>query len=97
MHQRASHQMMFAKELWQHAIWRLLVKVKANYELTVNELDQFAILGQKEQQMLKMAQSKLNLSARSYHRILRVARTIADLAASEHIKTAHVAEALSYR
>ena len=44
-----------------------------------------------------MAQSKLNLSARSYHRILRVARTIADLAASEHIKTAHVAEALSYR
>ncbi|OAU96034.1 YifB family Mg chelatase-like AAA ATPase [Moraxella catarrhalis] len=70
---------------------------KANYELTASELDQVAILGQKEQQMLKMAQSKLNLSARSYHRILRVARTIADLAASEHIKTAHVAEALSYR
>ncbi|MBS9780292.1 MAG: YifB family Mg chelatase-like AAA ATPase [Moraxellaceae bacterium] len=70
---------------------------KANNELTPSELDIFAVLGETEKQLLQTAQSRLNLSARGYHRVLRVARTIADLADSEQISTTHLTEALSYR
>ena len=49
------------------------------------------------QNMLEMAQQKLNLSARGYHRVLRVARTIADLDGSEDIQIEHLAEAIQYR
>jgi magnesium chelatase family protein len=47
--------------------------------------------------MLKTAVARLNLSARGYHRVLRLARTIADLAGVEGIATTHVAEAIQYR
>lgn len=70
---------------------------KANNELSPSELDKFAPLGEAESRILAMAQSRLNLSARGYHRVLRVARTIADLAGSEAIATVHLTEALSYR
>lgn len=70
---------------------------KANSELNPSELEKYAPLGEAEQALMKSAQLRLNLSARSYHRIIRVARTISDLAQSEHINTTHLAEALSYR
>lgn len=70
---------------------------KPNSQLTPSELDTYATLGDKERSLLATAQARLNLSARSYHRILRVARTIADLAGSDTITTAHLAESLSYR
>lgn len=70
---------------------------KPNCELSPSELDQHIVLGENEKQLLAMAQTKLNLSARGYHRLLRVARTIADLANSTDIKTPHLSEALSYR
>lgn len=69
----------------------------ANYSLTPQGLDQYATLGEAEQRIMHIAQQRLNLSARAYHRVLRVARTIADLAASEHIGSAHLTEALGYR
>jgi len=46
---------------------------------------------------MSAAMTQLNLSARAYHRILKLARTIADLAGSEEIQSAHLAEALQYR
>ena len=69
----------------------------ANAGLNPQLLDQFASLGEPEQRIISMAQQRLNLSARGYHRVLRVARTIADLNAEEHIGTTHLTEALSYR
>ena len=70
---------------------------KVNNELSPSEIDGHIQLGESEKQLLQLAQQRLNLSARGYHRVLRVARTIADLADSEHINSAHVSEALSYR
>jgi magnesium chelatase family protein len=46
---------------------------------------------------MRAVMSQLNLSARAYHRILKLARTIADLAGSEEIGSAHLAESLQYR
>ena len=70
---------------------------KVNNELSPSEIDEHVQLGEGEQQLLQLAQQRLNLSARGYHRVLRVARTIADLSDSEGITSAHVSEALSYR
>ncbi|MFT4019980.1 MAG: YifB family Mg chelatase-like AAA ATPase [Acinetobacter sp.] len=69
----------------------------SNQGLSPRQLEQFATLSEDCTHMMNMAQQRLNLSARSYHRILRVARTIADLANSSDIRSEHLAEALSYR
>ncbi len=68
-----------------------------NQALSPKQLETYAILDDPSKNMLEMAQQRLNLSARAYHRILRVARTIADLGQSELIQSMHLSEALSYR
>jgi len=68
-----------------------------NRQLTGKLLEQFCALRREDQLMLAGALESLGLSARAYHRILRVARTIADLAQREQINEADLLEALSYR
>ena len=70
---------------------------KANFSLGSAEVDQFCRPDEAGLSLLKTAISKLNLSARAYHRILKVARSIADLAGETNIKPAHIAEAVQYR
>ena len=61
------------------------------------EVRQFCELDDAGQQLVKAAMTQLQLSARAYHRILKLARTIADLAGVERILSSHLAEALQYR
>jgi magnesium chelatase family protein len=68
-----------------------------NADMRVGEIRQFCKLQEEGQSLMRAAMSQMNLSARGYHRILKLARTIADLAGSEEIQSAHLAEALQYR
>ena len=61
------------------------------------EVRQFCQLQDEGQSLMRSAMSQLQLSARAYHRILKLSRTIADLAGSEEIQSAHLGEALQYR
>ncbi|WKZ49548.1 MAG: hypothetical protein QY306_14715 [Anaerolineales bacterium] len=71
--------------------------IVANADMRVGEIRQFCKLQDEGQSLMRAAMSQMNLSARGYHRILKLARTIADLAGSEEIQSAHLAEALQYR
>ncbi|MFP4697234.1 MAG: YifB family Mg chelatase-like AAA ATPase [Eubacteriales bacterium] len=68
-----------------------------NASLTPSNIEKFCRLGKEEKSIVKQAFQSLNLSARAYHRILKVARTIADLDESESIKINHLSEAIQYR
>ncbi len=69
----------------------------SNAELSGSYLEKYCALGDKEHDFLGAIVEKFALSARSYTRILRIARTIADLNNEDHISTAHLAEAVNYR
>jgi magnesium chelatase family protein len=68
-----------------------------NADMRVGEVRQFCQLHAEGQSLMRSAMGQLNLSARAYHRILKLSRTIADLAGSEEIQSSHLAEALQYR
>lgn len=72
-------------------------KVRTNAEVDGDALEAFAGPDEAGRQLLAQAAAAMKLSARGYTRVLRVARTIADLAGSERVGRVHVAEALSYR
>jgi len=70
---------------------------KPNAQLSVSEIDDFCTPDEPGEALLRQAITRLNLSARAYHRILKVARTIADLADSKNVLSPHIAEAVQYR
>ena len=72
-------------------------KITCNARMGSRELKSFCELDESTKELLKFAMSDLNLSARAYDRILKVSRTIADLAESSEIKIEHLAEAIQYR
>jgi len=69
----------------------------SNADMRIGEIRQFCQLQDEGQSLMRAAMSQLQLSARAYHRILKLSRTIADLAGSEEIQSTHLAEALQYR
>ncbi|MCR5651885.1 MAG: YifB family Mg chelatase-like AAA ATPase [Lachnospiraceae bacterium] len=71
--------------------------IRFNGELKISDMDRYCRLGAKEEKLLQKAYETLGLSARSCHRIIRCARTIADLDKSEDIKTVHISEAIAYK
>jgi len=72
-------------------------KLTCNADMGPAEVRDFCQVDPAGKSLLKAAMQQLQMSARAYHRILKLARTIADLAGSERIETVHLAEAIQYR
>jgi len=81
----------------QHERFKSRPKITCNARMESRELKQHCRLDEATLELLKVAMADLNLSARAYDRILKVARTIADLAGAEAISSDHVSEAVQYR
>ena len=71
--------------------------IASNADMRPAQIRKFCVLDGACQSLMKTAMSQLRLTARAYHRVLKLSRTIADLARSEHITQVHLAEALQYR
>jgi magnesium chelatase family protein len=72
-------------------------ELACNADMGPAEVRQYCEVDQAGKSLLRAAMQQLAMSARAYHRILKLARTIADLASSERIETAYLAEAIQYR
>jgi magnesium chelatase family protein len=93
-----AHRVAAARQRQLHRFHALgLENLRTNAEADGDVLDAIAPLDAAGQALLRDAAAAMNLSARGYHRVLRVARSIADLANAENISRVHLAEALSYR
>lgn len=73
------------------------VKIFSNSSMGIRDIEKFCILDSKAKNMLNMAMQKFSMSARSYNKILKVSRTIADIENKEVIEISHITEALQYR
>ena len=83
-----------ARDIQQNRFSNSQSDIICNADIRVGEIRQFCKLQDEGQSLMRAAMTQLNLSARAFHRILKLSRTIADLAGSEGIQSTHLAEAL---
>ncbi len=74
-----------------------VLALRCNADMGPAEVREYCQIDEAGRSLLKAAMQQLAMSARAFHRVLKLARTIADLAGSERIETAHLAEAIQYR
>ena len=86
-----------ARTVQKERFQKLSRKIFTNSEMSSGETEEFCLMDEAAEGLLKKAIEEWYLSARAYYKILKVARTIADLANSEKINSSHLAEALRYR
>jgi len=86
-----------AREQQKERFEKAKIKIQTNSQMNSRQLEKLAPLGESERAVLNAAAERLGLSARAYHRVIKLARTIADLANAEQIEENHLMEALQYR
>lgn len=94
--EKVRERVMKARQI-QELRFRDLDGVYCNAQMSSKQMREFAVIDKAGSELLKNAMLRLNLSARAYDRIIKVARTIADLDDSEHVLSHHIAEAINYR
>jgi magnesium chelatase family protein len=92
---KVKERVMQAREIQKNRFKKL--SLITNSEMNTKLIGQFCSIGEPEKQLLRAAINQMNLSPRAYHRILKVARTIADLSGEKNINTNHLAEAVQFR
>lgn len=86
-----------AREIQKERFEKAKRKIKTNSEMEAKDMEKISELEESAKEILNTSAKKLDISARAYHRIIKLARTIADLDESKTIKTSHILEALQYR
>ena len=86
-----------AREIQKTRFAKAERKIKTNSEMGAKDIGELIRLDEKVRELLNTSAKKLNLSARAYHRVVKLARTIADLESSKEISASHILEALQYR
>ncbi len=94
--EKVRERVMKARQI-QELRFRDIDGVYCNAQMSSKQMREFAVIDKAGSELLKNAMLRLNLSARAYDRIIKVARTIADLDDSEHVLSHHIAEAINYR
>ena len=87
----------FGREFNQDLVHQIVIAYQANARMGTRELKDHCALDESVTELLKLAMEQYSLSARAYDRILKVARTIADLEGAENIQSQHILEAIQYR
>ncbi len=86
-----------AREYQKQRFEKFNRKIKTNSEMNVKDLNTMIVLNDEVKNLLEDSASRLGLSARAYHRVMKIARTIADLEGSNEIDKNHILEAIQYR